>query len=120
RQPRPCRVPPRHPHRRRPRRPRGPPGPAGDRGARLPLPGGRPAPGRPPPPAPGEPELPPPYVVVHPGASAPARTLDPAAWAGVVAALAAAGWRVVVTGGPDEGGLGARGGGRAAQGERAG
>ena len=63
-------------------------------------------------PAPGEPEIPPPYVVVHPGASAPARTLDPAAWAGVVAALAAAGWRVVVTGGPDEVGLGARVAGR--------
>jgi ADP-heptose:LPS heptosyltransferase len=41
------------------------------------------------------------YVVVHPGASVPARTLPPDAWRAVVAALSAAG-RVVVTGaGPD-------------------
>jgi ADP-heptose:LPS heptosyltransferase len=59
-------------------------------------------------PRPGDPDIPRPYVVLHPGASAPARTLAPAAWAGVVAALAAAGRRVVVTGGPDEVGLCAR------------
>jgi ADP-heptose:LPS heptosyltransferase len=39
-----------------------------------------------------------PYVVVHPGASVPARTLRPDQWAAAVAALAAAGHRVVVTG----------------------
>jgi len=39
-----------------------------------------------------------PYVVVHPGASVTARTLGPDQWAGAVAALAAAGHRVVVTG----------------------
>jgi ADP-heptose:LPS heptosyltransferase len=55
----------------------------------------------------GDPEIRPPYVVVHPGASVPARTLAPAAWAGVVANLAAAGRRVVVTGGRDEVGLAA-------------
>ena len=39
-----------------------------------------------------------PYVVVHPGASVAARTLSPARWRAVVAALAGAGHRVVVTG----------------------
>lgn len=43
-----------------------------------------------------------PYVVVHPGASVPARAWSPAANAAAVRALAQAGWRVVVTGGPDE------------------
>lgn len=43
-----------------------------------------------------------PYVVVHPGASVPARAWDPGRNAAAVAALAATGWRVVVTGGPDE------------------
>ncbi|MFR0354898.1 glycosyltransferase family 9 protein [Streptomyces sediminimaris] len=43
-----------------------------------------------------------PYVVVHPGASAPARAWPPARCAEAVAQLAAAGHRVVVTGGPDE------------------
>lgn len=43
-----------------------------------------------------------PYVVVHPGASVPARAWAPRRNAEAVAALAAAGWRVVVTGGPDE------------------
>lgn len=43
-----------------------------------------------------------PYVVVHPGASAPARAWAPARCAEAVARLDAAGHRVVVTGGPDE------------------
>ncbi|MEU6532698.1 glycosyltransferase family 9 protein [Streptomyces sp. NPDC046928] len=46
-----------------------------------------------------------PYVVVHPGASAPARTWSPHHCAEAVAALADAGHRVVVTGGPCETGL---------------
>ncbi|WP_030465163.1 glycosyltransferase family 9 protein [Lentzea aerocolonigenes] len=46
-----------------------------------------------------------PYVVVHPGASAPARTWSPDRWAKAVVALTAAGSRVVVTGGPAEAGL---------------
>ncbi|SES44020.1 glycosyltransferase family 9 protein [Lentzea albida] len=46
-----------------------------------------------------------PYVVVHPGASAPARTWSPDRWAKAVVALTAAGHRVVVTGGPAEAGL---------------
>lgn len=40
------------------------------------------------------------YVVVHPGASVSSRSLDPAHAASIVAALTAAGWPVVVTGGP--------------------
>ncbi len=43
-----------------------------------------------------------PYVVVHPGASVPARAWSPAANRELVAALTSAGWRVVVTGGPSE------------------
>jgi len=43
-----------------------------------------------------------PYVVVHPGASAPARTWPAASAAAAVAALADLGVRVVVTGGPAE------------------
>ncbi|GGU17520.1 glycosyltransferase family 9 protein [Lentzea flava] len=46
-----------------------------------------------------------PYVVVHPGATAPARTWSPDRWAKAVVALTAAGYRVVVTGGPAEAGL---------------
>jgi ADP-heptose:LPS heptosyltransferase len=42
------------------------------------------------------------FVVVHPGASVPARTLTPRAWRAVVAALADEGIRVVVTGGRDD------------------
>jgi ADP-heptose:LPS heptosyltransferase len=42
------------------------------------------------------------YVVVHPGASVPARAWEPQRHAELVAALAAAGRRVVVTGGPGE------------------
>jgi ADP-heptose:LPS heptosyltransferase len=42
------------------------------------------------------------YVVVHPGASVPARAWAPASNAALVDALAAAGRRVVVTGGPGE------------------
>jgi ADP-heptose:LPS heptosyltransferase len=45
------------------------------------------------------------YVVVHPGASAEARTLSPDRWRAVVAALGAAGRRVVVTGSAAEAGL---------------
>jgi ADP-heptose:LPS heptosyltransferase len=44
-------------------------------------------------------ELPPSYVVVHPGASVPARTLAPSAWAAACDALASAGRAVVLTGG---------------------
>jgi ADP-heptose:LPS heptosyltransferase len=43
-----------------------------------------------------------PYVVVHPGASVPARAASPAWCAGAVRALVDAGHRVVVTGGPAE------------------
>ncbi|MEU1125255.1 glycosyltransferase family 9 protein [Streptomyces sp. NPDC005899] len=43
-----------------------------------------------------------PYVVVHPGASAPARAWSPGRCAETVERLADAGHRVVVTGGPDE------------------
>jgi ADP-heptose:LPS heptosyltransferase len=46
-----------------------------------------------------------PYVVVHPGAAAPARAWAPDRHAALVDALAAAGRRVVVTGGADERGL---------------
>jgi ADP-heptose:LPS heptosyltransferase len=43
-----------------------------------------------------------PYLVVHPGASVPARAWAPERHRLLVAALAGAGRRVVVTGGPDE------------------
>jgi ADP-heptose:LPS heptosyltransferase len=43
-----------------------------------------------------------PFVVVHPGASVPARAPSPLVAAGIVAELAARGYRVVVTGGPGE------------------
>jgi ADP-heptose:LPS heptosyltransferase len=43
-----------------------------------------------------------PYVVVHPGASVPARAWEPEANAALVDALLAAGRQVVVTGSPDE------------------
>jgi ADP-heptose:LPS heptosyltransferase len=43
-----------------------------------------------------------PYVVVHPGASVPARSWPPERFAELVPALVAAGHRVVVTGGPGE------------------
>lgn len=49
-----------------------------------------------------------PYVVVHPGASVPARAWAPEANAALVDALVADGRRVVVTGGPDERALTAR------------
>jgi HAD superfamily hydrolase (TIGR01662 family) len=42
------------------------------------------------------------YVVVHPGASVPARACPPERCAEIVTALAAAGRRVLVTGAPDE------------------
>lgn len=54
-----------------------------------------------------------PYVVVHPGASVPARAWAPGRNAALVEALAAAGRRVVVTGAPAERALTARVAGRA-------
>jgi histidinol-phosphate phosphatase family protein len=48
-----------------------------------------------------------PYVVVHPGASVEARSCPPETMRATVAALVAAGHRVVVTGGPRERGLAA-------------
>ncbi|HEV2075221.1 MAG TPA: glycosyltransferase family 9 protein [Thermoleophilaceae bacterium] len=45
------------------------------------------------------------YVVVHPGASVPARAWEPESCAALVADLAASGRRVAVTGGPDESAL---------------
>ncbi|MGW5054033.1 glycosyltransferase family 9 protein [Actinokineospora sp. NPDC004072] len=53
-------------------------------------------------------DLPRPYVVVHPGATAPARAWSPHRCAEAVAALAERGHRVVVTGGPGERALTAR------------
>jgi ADP-heptose:LPS heptosyltransferase len=50
----------------------------------------------------GPPPAGPGYVVVHPGASVPARACPPQRCTDFVAALLAAGFRVVVTGGPDE------------------
>jgi ADP-heptose:LPS heptosyltransferase len=47
-------------------------------------------------------------VVVHPGASVPARAWAPERYAALVDALVAEGRRAVVTGGPDEGELTAR------------
>jgi len=44
----------------------------------------------------------PPYVVLHPGASVPARTLSAPRWSGIAHAIAAAGHHLVVTGGPSE------------------
>jgi ADP-heptose:LPS heptosyltransferase len=54
------------------------------------------------------PDLDRPYVVVHPGASVPARAWDPRRHERLVVALAGLGWHVVVTGGPDDGALTAR------------
>jgi histidinol-phosphate phosphatase family protein len=45
------------------------------------------------------------YVVVHPGASVPQRAAEPERLAATVRALAGAGHRVLVTGGPNERGL---------------
>ncbi|HEX5595986.1 MAG TPA: HAD-IIIA family hydrolase [Micromonosporaceae bacterium] len=59
------------------------------------------------PPVPGAPAEPG-YIVVHPGSSVPARACPPQRCAEIVAALTAAGHRVVVTGGPGEGELCAR------------
>ena len=50
----------------------------------------------------GEPDLQGDVIAVHPGASVPARTWDPTRYRELVDLLLAAGWRVVVTGGPDE------------------
>ncbi|MBB5919698.1 ADP-heptose:LPS heptosyltransferase [Actinoalloteichus hoggarensis] len=79
-----------------------PPGDDGTLAVRVPLPELRELTG-----SPG-------YVVVHPGASVPARQMSASRSAAVVAAFAAAGHRVVVTGAPGDGGLTAavaRGGG---------
>jgi ADP-heptose:LPS heptosyltransferase len=57
-------------------------------------------------PSPALPELP--YLVVHPGASVPARAWEPEAWAELVHILALRGRRVVVTGSAEETGLTAR------------
>jgi ADP-heptose:LPS heptosyltransferase len=46
--------------------------------------------------------MPPPYVVLHPGTSVPARAWMPDRWTRLAELLSAAGHRVVVTGGPDE------------------
>lgn len=54
----------------------------------------------------GTPE--PPYVVVHPGASVPARAWGAASASATVAALSAAGHRTVITGAPSERALTAR------------
>jgi ADP-heptose:LPS heptosyltransferase len=43
-----------------------------------------------------------PYVVIHPGASAPARAYPESGWRDVVAALTGRGWCVVLTGTADE------------------
>jgi len=59
-------------------------------------------------PAPGAPPFEGPYVVVHPGASAPARAWAPERHAELVEAIAAAGWNVAVTGSPAERELTAR------------
>jgi ADP-heptose:LPS heptosyltransferase len=55
-----------------------------------------------------------PYVCVHPGTAAPARAWPPARYAEAVRALAAAGYRVLVTGAPGERDLTARVAGPAA------
>ncbi len=52
------------------------------------------------------------YVVVHPGASAPARSLDATGWRGIVDDLVRRGRRVVVTGSGQERGLTAEVSGR--------
>src|SRR4051794_4278126 len=67
-----------------------PPGDSGDLRVRVPS---------------APPPVAPPYVVVHPGASVPARTWAPERWAELVARL---GRRVVVTGAPSERELTAR------------
>jgi ADP-heptose:LPS heptosyltransferase len=71
-----------------------PPGDPGRLGVRVPTP-------------PPE-SLSPPYLVVHPGASVPARAWEPARWAELVHILSLRGRRVVVTGSSDEAGLTAR------------
>jgi len=57
---------------------------------------------------PQPPTTPGPYVVVHPGASVPARTWSPDRWAEAVSVLTGRGHRVLVTGGPGERALTAR------------
>ncbi|MDH6223922.1 MULTISPECIES: glycosyltransferase family 9 protein [Streptomyces] len=65
-----------------------------------------------PPPDAGALTGPEPYVVLHPGASVPARAWSPGRCAEAVRELAAAGHRVLVTGGPGERALTARVAGR--------
>lgn len=50
----------------------------------------------------GEPPMTDPYVVVHPGASVPARAWSAPRCAALVQILTGRGWQVVVTGGPSE------------------
>jgi ADP-heptose:LPS heptosyltransferase len=52
--------------------------------------------------SPRPPEIEPPYVVVHPGASVPARAWAPERWVELVEGLDAEGRRTVVTGSPGE------------------
>jgi ADP-heptose:LPS heptosyltransferase len=56
-------------------------------------------------PLPDPPPLPERFVVIHPGASVPARALPPELAAAVADGLAGRGWAVVVTGSPSERGL---------------
>ena len=60
-------------------------------------------------PLPPAPPLPEPFVVVHPGASVPARALRPGLAEDVARLLIDDGWGVVLAGGPDERGLAANG-----------
>ncbi|WP_129631413.1 glycosyltransferase family 9 protein [Candidatus Oscillochloris fontis] len=43
-----------------------------------------------------------PFVVIHPGASGPTKAWPPERWVAVGHALASRGWRIVLSGGPDE------------------
>lgn len=81
------------------------PPPPGDDGA---LRIRRTSPGRAPVGAGARPALPPPYLVVHPGASVTARAWAPDRHAALTAALTARGWRVAVTGAAAERPLTAR------------
>jgi ADP-heptose:LPS heptosyltransferase len=47
-------------------------------------------------------DLPPEFVVAHPGAAAASRTCSPGAWAAIVRALRDAGWAVAITGSASE------------------
>lgn len=58
-------------------------------------------------------------VVLHPGAAAPARRWPASRWAAVARELSGDGWRVVLTGGPDETALASRVAAEAGLGEEA-